>query len=101
MVAATILPSVQAKCGATTLLHDPGHVLSVGLPAGMEAADSAENFIPAGLASLGIEADETDLAVMNAAHGMFWPAIRALLSLDLGELEPERAPDLSRAPELP
>jgi hypothetical protein len=40
-----------------------------------------------------------DLAVMNAAHGMFWPAIRALLSLDLGELEPERNPDLSRAPE--
>lgn len=65
----------------------------------MSAPDQAEQFIPAGLASLGIEADEVDLAVMNAAHGMFWPAIRALLSLDLGELEPERNPDLSRAPE--
>jgi hypothetical protein len=30
---------------------------------------------------------------------MFWPAIRALLSLDLGDLEAERNPDLSRAPE--
>lgn len=65
----------------------------------MEAADRAEQFIPAGLASLQIEADEVDLAVMGAAHQMFWPAIRALLSLDLGDLEPERYPDLSRAPE--
>jgi hypothetical protein len=65
----------------------------------MEAADQAEQFVPAGLAALQIEADETDLAVMNAAHQMFWPAIRALLSLDLGDLEPERNPDLSRAPE--
>lgn len=65
----------------------------------MSAPDQAEQFIPAGLASLGIEADEVDLAVMNAAHGMFWPAIRDLLSLDLGELEPERNPDLSKAPE--
>lgn len=65
----------------------------------MESADRAEQFIPAGLASLGIEADEIDLAVMNAAHQMFWPAIRDLLSLDLGELAPEPDPDLSRAPE--
>ncbi len=67
----------------------------------MEPADRAEQFIPAGLASLGIEADEIDLAVMNAAHQMFWPAIRDLLALDLGELEPERVVDLSRAPEAP
>jgi hypothetical protein len=65
----------------------------------MEASDRADEFIPAGLASLGIEADEVELAVMNAAHQMFWPSIRELLSLDLGEFEPERDPDLSRAPE--
>jgi hypothetical protein len=64
----------------------------------MESPDRAEQFIPAGLASLGIEADETDLAVMNAIHAMFWPAIRDLLALDLGRLEPERDEDLSRAP---
>ncbi len=58
-----------------------------------------DQFIPAGLASLGIEADEVDLAVMNAAHQMFWPAILNLLSLDLGEIEPERNPDMSKAPE--
>jgi hypothetical protein len=64
----------------------------------MEAPDRADEFIPAGLASLGIEADEIDLAVMNAAHAMLWPAIRELLSLDLAGLEPESDPDLSHAP---
>jgi len=67
----------------------------------MEASDLADQFIPAGLASLGIEADEIDLAVMNAAHAMFWPGILELLSLDLAGVEPEREPDLSRAPEGP
>jgi hypothetical protein len=65
----------------------------------VEGPDRAEQFIPAGLASLGIEADEIDLAVINAAHKMFWPSILDLLALDLGELAPERAQDLSRAPE--
>lgn len=65
----------------------------------MEATDRAEDFVPAGLASLGIEADEIELAVINAAHQMFWHSILDLLSLDLGELEPERNADLSRAPE--
>jgi hypothetical protein len=58
-----------------------------------------DQFIPAGLASLGIEADEIDLAVMNAAHQMFWPGILGLLSRDLSSVEPERQLDLSRAPE--
>lgn len=65
----------------------------------MESPDRAEQFIPAGLASLGIEADEIDLAVMSAAHQMFWPSILDLIALDLGEVEPERDEDLSRAPE--
>jgi hypothetical protein len=64
----------------------------------MEGAASADDFIPAGLASLGIEAGETDLAVIAAVHGFFWPGIRELLALDTSEVEPERYPDLSRAP---
>ncbi len=64
----------------------------------MEASDRADEFIPAGLASLGIEADEVDLAVMAALHGIFWPPLRQLLALDTRGLEPERNPDLSRAP---
>jgi hypothetical protein len=64
----------------------------------MEASNSTDDFVPAGLASMGIEADEVDLAVMGAAHQMFWPAILELLSLDTSGVEVERCPDLSRAP---
>jgi hypothetical protein len=67
----------------------------------MEASDRADEFIPAGLASLGIEADEVDMAVMKAAHQMFWPGILGLISMDLSDVAPERNPDLSRAPVRP
>ena len=66
---------------------------------GATPADVGDEFIPAGLAALGIEADEVDLAVMHAAHQMFWPGIRELLALDTTGVVPERDPDLSRAPE--
>ncbi|HJX33105.1 MAG TPA: hypothetical protein VJ257_02810 [Solirubrobacterales bacterium] len=65
----------------------------------MEASNRADEFVPAGLASLGIEADEVDLAVMGAVHQMFWPSIRELLSLDTSGVEAERCPDLSKPPE--
>jgi len=64
----------------------------------MEAPNRAEDFIPAGLASFGIDADEVELAVMQAAHGMFWQPILALLNLDTDGIPHERAPDLSQAP---
>jgi hypothetical protein len=65
----------------------------------MEHSASAEDFVPASLASLGIEADETDLAVISAVHQLLWPPILELLALDLDGLEPERCPDLSQAPQ--
>lgn len=65
----------------------------------MEGAAPTDDFIPAGLASLGIEADEVDLAVMAAVHGILWPPILELLALDTEGLEPERCPDLSKAPQ--
>jgi len=64
----------------------------------MEGATPADAFISAGLAALGIEADEVDLAVMSALHQVFWPPIVELLALDTGEVAPERFPDLSVAP---
>jgi len=64
----------------------------------MEASEGTDDFIPAGLASLGIEADEVDLAVMAAVHQIFWPPILELLTLDTSEVVPERNPDLSQAP---
>jgi hypothetical protein len=65
----------------------------------MEASESFDEFVPAGLRSLGIEATDTELAVMRAAHRLYWPAIGAILSLDLGAVPVERDQDLSRAPE--
>ena len=63
----------------------------------MEASNRADDFIPAGLASMGIEADEVELAVMGAAHALFWQPILDLLELET-DVAPERDPDLSRAP---
>jgi hypothetical protein len=65
----------------------------------MEGAAQADQFIPAGLASLGIEADEVDLAVISAVHQLLWPPILELLALATEDVEPERCPDLSKAPE--
>jgi hypothetical protein len=65
----------------------------------MHASGDFEAFVPAGLASLGIEVDEVDLAVMQATHELYWPAIGGLLELDLSGVDPELAADLSRAPE--
>jgi hypothetical protein len=64
----------------------------------MEASDRSDDFIPAGLAAYGIEADEIELAVIGAAHQTFWPPILELLQLDTSQVPPERGPDLSQAP---
>jgi hypothetical protein len=64
----------------------------------MEGSNSADDFIPAALAAFGVEADEIELAVMGAAHELFWPPILELLSLDTGGVAPEPAPNLSQAP---
>ena len=64
----------------------------------MDPATSQDDFIPAGLAALGIEADEIELAVIGAAHQLFWPPILELISLDTGAVPVERNPDLSQAP---
>ena len=76
-------------------MHNPGQV---GLPTEMSAPEEAKDFIPAGLASLEIEADEVELAVIAAVHQVFWPGIRALLAFDTHDVELEQNPDLSKAP---
>jgi hypothetical protein len=64
----------------------------------MEAPNRADDFVPVGLASLGIEADEIELAVIGAAHELFWPPIVDLLELDTGGVAPEPGADLSLPP---
>lgn len=64
----------------------------------MEAQNSPDDFLVAGLAAFGIEADEIELAVMRVAHETFWPPILELLDFDTSGVPAERAPDLSQAP---
>jgi hypothetical protein len=67
----------------------------------MEAANTPDDFIPAGLAAFGIEADEIELAVIGAAQQLFWPPILELIALDTSQFPAERNPDLSQAPPRP
>ncbi|HET8814472.1 MAG TPA: hypothetical protein VFM51_05900 [Solirubrobacterales bacterium] len=64
----------------------------------MEASNQSSDFIPAALAAFEIEADEIELAVMRAAHEMFWPPILELLETDTSGGAAEPTPDLSKAP---
>jgi hypothetical protein len=64
----------------------------------MPESGDPEAFLTAGLASLGIEYDEVELAVMQTAHETYWPAIAGLLELDLSGVDPEPGTDLSRGP---
>ena len=63
-----------------------------------DAPDRGDEFIAAGLASLGIEADETELAVIAGVHQVFGPPIRELVEFDVSSVAPERDLDLSQAP---
>lgn len=65
----------------------------------MPASGDFEAFVPAGLASLGIEVDEVELAVMRATHELYWPAIAGLLEVDLSGVDPEPVADMSVPPE--
>lgn len=64
----------------------------------MEASNQPDDFIQAGLTAYSIEVDEIELAVIRAAHGMFWPPILELLEIDTSAAASEPAPDLSQAP---
>lgn len=79
-------------------LQDRGQDAQVGFAALVEAANSPDDFIPAGLTAFGIEADEIELAVIGAAYQLFWPPINELIALDTSQVPAERNPDLSQAP---
>ena len=58
-----------------------------------------ESHIEGGLEVYGIEADETERAVMKGVFELYQPAIEMLLAVDLDSAPEEPAPDLSRPPE--
>lgn len=60
--------------------------------------DAFERHIRAGLEVLGYEVDETEVAVMRVADGVYGPQLRALVEADLASTWPEPDLDPSRPP---
>jgi hypothetical protein len=60
--------------------------------------DAFERHVRAGLELLDYEVDETELAVMRVADGVYGAQLRALVDADLRNVWPESDPDPSRAP---
>jgi hypothetical protein len=65
----------------------------------MPSSTSFEDYVPGGLAALGIELDEVDLAVLSVAHGVWWPQVQQLLETDFSEVRVEPRLDLSQSPQ--
>jgi hypothetical protein len=64
------------------------------------AAESAlQSYLDGALETFGIEADETERAVMAGVWEIYEPGMKLLTEADLERVEPERAADLSRPPE--
>ncbi len=60
--------------------------------------DAFERHVRAGLEQLGYDVDESELAVMRVADGVYGPQLRALVEADLRAAWPEPDLDPSRAP---
>ena len=63
----------------------------------MEPNPDLQSYLDGALATFGIEADQTERAVMAAVWGIWEPGLRELLERDLGDAY-EDHPDLSQAP---
>ena len=63
------------------------------------AADSAfQSYLQGALEVWGIEADETERAVMTGIYDLYEPALELLRATDLSDVHPETNADLSAAP---
>jgi len=61
-------------------------------------ADAVERFARAGLELLDLEADEAEIAVIEAADRLYRPVIERLLEAELDGVDPEPGADMSRPP---
>jgi hypothetical protein len=64
----------------------------------MEAGSPFERYVDSGLESFGIEADETERAVMAGVWSIWEPGMTLLLDADLDGVEHEIHADLSASP---
>jgi hypothetical protein len=75
-----------------TAARDPNGGANVG------EAGAVQRFVGAGLELLDLEADEAEIAVIEAADGLYRPVIERLLEAELDGIEPEPGTDMSRPP---
>jgi len=61
-------------------------------------ASAVQRFVGAGLELLDLEADEAEIAVIEAADGLYRPVIESLLEAELDGIDPEPGTDMSRPP---
>ena len=64
----------------------------------MRGGDGFKQFAGSGLERLGVEVDDVELAVMEAADSLYRPRLDALLEADLDDVDPEPGIDLARPP---
>jgi hypothetical protein len=64
----------------------------------MEASDAFEKFLQSALETFGIEADETERAVMAGVWSLYRPNMELLSEADLDDVELELHVDLSKPP---
>jgi hypothetical protein len=60
--------------------------------------DTFEQHVRAGLELLGYDVDESELAIMRVAHGVYGSQLRALVDADLRSVTAEPDLDPSRPP---
>jgi hypothetical protein len=65
----------------------------------VNAESALQSYLDGALETFGIEADETERAVMAGVWELYEPGMNLLNETDLGAVAPERAADLSRPPE--
>ena len=64
----------------------------------MEAETTFQRYLDSALESFGIEADETERAVIAGVWAIWEPGMNLLRDADLDPVEPEPHPDLSAPP---
>jgi hypothetical protein len=65
----------------------------------VEPQAAFQSYLDGGLETFGIAADETERAVMAGVWQVYREGMDLLAAADLSDVEPERVPDVSRAPE--
>jgi hypothetical protein len=64
----------------------------------MQGGDGFQTFARTGLERLGVEVDDAELAVIEAADSLYRPRLDALMEADLDEVAPEPHIDLADPP---